>query len=1139
MKIEKLEFENINSLKGHYTIDFTHPELAGDGIFVITGPTGAGKTTLLDAISFALYAKTPRQGGVSQDRNELMSRGADSCMAGVTFSHGGKRYTVTTSQQRTRRSSRNPFAESKRTFEEFDETGRVVTTANQKTLVGNKVEACTGLNFDNFKRCMMLAQGEFATFMKADEKDRAQVLTTITGTEIYEQIGQELHNVVDEKKRVLDAMTTEPTLPQEERLALEESRKDLEQQKQDKGTQLAQVDTLVRWLDNCTAAAGEYLEDKRKRAAARAAMQDFRSGGNLARMESARKAARVQPAHSSLEHARRNLVATQRRLQAAQEAVQELEPVRRAAETGLQAAQEQLQNESPDLTHCQERIDRELRPLEQQVALATQAADSARNRAESAATQALSAKKTADQARKASSKADQALQESRTRLAACTADAELGSVLAAAKLCLVAWEQADPTGQKLAPTQQIQERLEELRPQRDALLQGRSREHLADMDKAWAYFNKHAATLDQAELAELAAKAALEQLEKTVLPDLEAAQEQVDKREDACRLIRERADIQTKLDELYREFAEGKRPCCPCCGSTTPGKHRPAAADRALEEAEAAREQAKKELQTARRRHTTHANALETARKELDSATRRHAQLVTQMAHHTAALQLDHKPENPQAAHDEIKQALHTLEQLDREIAALEQQLPAAGHRDELHRQLNAFTRTLPHTLTAAKELYKELDQRAMEYAAATRAVTDGERQVAAQQAMAAEKAQAAAQAQETAATAAAESATKAEALATLRKEKEAAWGNDSADALTNAIRSRLAALDTAAQAARERLNQADTALQRQQSLLESETRQAAENRTALERAEQEFTAALQREGFADEQAYATAKLHLTALEELETRYQALDRAVTAMEERQSNSAERFRGLRRQHPRTTRRAGLLEQRAAAAAAAEAADSALVEVLARITQDNAALARNADMLAQRAPLEQDFHYWDLLHKVLGGSKEGFKRYAQQITFQNLLICANERLHLLTNRYSLLQTPDGKLGLLVVDHWQDEEKPRAASNLSGGESFIVSLALALGLAQMADSETQLDTLFLDEGFGTLDGDQLEKVLDSLERLRAGGKLIGLITHVDQLKERITCNLSICPGGTSGFSTIDSHPAVTRGTEATKSA
>lgn len=131
-------------------------------------------------------------------------------------------------------------------------------------------------------------------------------------------------------------------------------------------------------------------------------------------------------------------------------------------------------------------------------------------------------------------------------------------------------------------------------------------------------------------------------------------------------------------------------------------------------------------------------------------------------------------------------------------------------------------------------------------------------------------------------------------------------------------------------------------------------------------------------------------------------------------------------------------------------------------------------------------------------------------------------ANRQLEKMTDRYLLIRDDEQPLELNVVDNYQAGEI-RSTKNLSGGESFIVSLTLALGLSQMASRKVRVDSLFLDEGFGTLDQESLDTALETLGSLQQDGKLIGVISHVPALKERISTQIMVTPqsGGRSQIS------------------
>jgi exonuclease SbcC len=120
-----------------------------------------------------------------------------------------------------------------------------------------------------------------------------------------------------------------------------------------------------------------------------------------------------------------------------------------------------------------------------------------------------------------------------------------------------------------------------------------------------------------------------------------------------------------------------------------------------------------------------------------------------------------------------------------------------------------------------------------------------------------------------------------------------------------------------------------------------------------------------------------------------------------------------------------------------------------------------------------------------------------------------------LYNLNRRYSLQLNPQYKTGeelnFKLVDHYQADEM-RLVDTSSGGEKFLISLALALGLSDLASYNVSIGSLFIDEGFGTLDSNTLETVISTLETLKAQGKMIGIISHVDSLKERISVQIQV---------------------------
>ncbi len=151
-------------------------------------------------------------------------------------------------------------------------------------------------------------------------------------------------------------------------------------------------------------------------------------------------------------------------------------------------------------------------------------------------------------------------------------------------------------------------------------------------------------------------------------------------------------------------------------------------------------------------------------------------------------------------------------------------------------------------------------------------------------------------------------------------------------------------------------------------------------------------------------------------------------------------------------------------------------------------------------------------WDLLHELIGSADgKKYRNFVQGLTFEMMIGHANRQLQKMTDRYLLIYDATQPLELNVIDNYQAGEV-RSTKNLSGGESFIVSLSLALGLSHMASKNVRVDSLFLDEGFGTLDEEALDTALETLVGLQQDGKLIGVISHVPALKECISTQIQV---------------------------
>jgi len=194
----------------------------------------------------------------------------------------------------------------------------------------------------------------------------------------------------------------------------------------------------------------------------------------------------------------------------------------------------------------------------------------------------------------------------------------------------------------------------------------------------------------------------------------------------------------------------------------------------------------------------------------------------------------------------------------------------------------------------------------------------------------------------------------------------------------------------------------------------------------------------------------------------------------------------------------------------------------------LAQDDARRQRSQSMLAEIAHQEAIEQRWSRMSDLIGSADgKKFRNYAQQFTLDVLLGYANAHLNHLSRRYQLerIQNPASpSLALLVRDQDMGGEM-RSVHSLSGGESFLVSLALALGLASLSSNRVRVESLFIDEGFGSLDAETLRVAMDALDGLQAMGRKVGVISHVQEMTERISTKILVQPaaGGRSTISVV----------------
>lgn len=181
-----------------------------------------------------------------------------------------------------------------------------------------------------------------------------------------------------------------------------------------------------------------------------------------------------------------------------------------------------------------------------------------------------------------------------------------------------------------------------------------------------------------------------------------------------------------------------------------------------------------------------------------------------------------------------------------------------------------------------------------------------------------------------------------------------------------------------------------------------------------------------------------------------------------------------------------------------------------------------LAKQQQYAEQIQNIQQEEHRWSKISGLIGDAKgKEFRDYAQQYHLDILVEHANQQLATLSQRYTLKRL-DQSLSLAIIDHDMDGET-RSVASLSGGESFLTALALSLAIANMASGSMKIESLFIDEGFGTLDASSLHMVMNALDQLQNQGRQVILISHIQEMHERIPVQIQVKPLG-AGASTIE---------------
>ena len=1036
MKILKVEFENINSLAGQWCIDFTDPSYSelDHSLFVISGKTGMGKTSILDAITLALYGATPRQGLVynGNDGNAVMTSDKGNCFARVTYKCQKGVFVSEWNQRRARDKADGNLQPAQGEIYPVDNpqqkmfSGR--TGANGE--LGKANAEIIQLDYSQFCRSIMLAQGEFSKFLNSSERERADILEKLNGTEKYRRIGKK---VGDHRSEARDAKNSAQTafdtlnnaMPKAEEIAADEALL-AEFAEKEKGfaAQKTELESKITWrnalnnaLDRMNRAEGELAKAKQGKS-------DFaESETRLARAEKARECVSLYTELNGLRSRKATDENALNRLLG--ELPKATETLNKSSEQKKKAEEEKVAAEQ--FIAANEPVWNEIRKLDENL---------------------KNAKSVMDESQSRKGKAAQDL-----------ANAERES-----RLVKAAIQDLEPKVRELKTVQEANAddiNLRQVVPQSESLV-GQIRKF--DSEIAVAQSAKTVAVDDCAK--------AEEELNRLSEKKRGLLQEQQDLFKD---------DVLVLADVIQKHLVDGE--ACPVCGSrehpacsheknTSVDESRVLGVAKKIRELNAKMQKVESSLGQFEIARTRAKTAEKAAVESIDSLMNQKQEAANQIAilwKPWAEFNMD----SVSTVLEGLKQRLLTFEKNQAELDSLTNKLEIARNNETLYNDKVSQAKANLDAETTS------LDKSVAEF----------------------EKLKAA----------------RIEKFGRKNVDAEAAAATDRKNAATTAYNT----ADNALRASEKACNELNTRV----GALKDSLEQTVGN---IEKASANFADALKAKDFADESAYLAAAMPEMEFNQLQARKKSVDEALASATRLRQEAFENLENVKTERSDETPLQTLLDEKKKLeddlTGWQQKAGAAQAHVKS-YRQNQAQLQKlEKDLDAKKAELAR----WDAMGEFFG-VKDGsdFATFVQGLTFKSLLKLANRHLAIIKDRFRLVAK--GNLGFEVEDAEFDHN--RGISNLSGGEKFLVSLSLALGIADFASRNVRVESLFMDEGFGTLDDVTLEDVMNCLRSQQREGKMLGIITHVESVVNSISQKIEL-EAAQQGHSIIKG-PGVSRGT------
>ncbi|BAX82463.1 AAA family ATPase [Labilibaculum antarcticum] len=1172
MKITQLRIKNLNSLKEEHVIPFNQAPLSETGLFAITGPTGAGKSTLLDAISLALYNQIPRSGKLSRNNIEnfgtLITRGTSDCYAEVEYQVNGNSYRSKWSISRNRNHNLRDY---EMELSQLNPDGEWDILEQAKRLIPGRNAEITGLNYDQFVKSIVLSQGEFAKFLKANANERSELLEKITGTEIYRQIGKAAYAKLKEQEDFIAAINNKmqgiELLSPEDKTSIEGNAKTLKQE-------LENLEMQIKITK-------EQVSVRKQEAEWKLSLDKNKTDEEELRKEITAFTPLLQQLeqHNKLIHSKGDLQQNiQQELQIKQlkKQIEEYKAEIEKKKKELEQSKEQLKNDlENEKTVVKEReqlrpilskvsqLDEQLKMLANQVKerkaeldLAVRTNKELKTKQEQYNFDLKGCGKSKEEIEKILER-DKALEEVPVLLplvnqqldqikrtyskleeeAAALKSTELRDQIRkgsnwAQKIDLLQVKIDDVKAQLIPIEKELEKanftNREELNQQlTQASRKSKSLEQLESLQK---YYLKDHQENKELHLQLKANNRSIE-LAANLLKDQKPKLKVLELKEEEVSIRLQRLQLESSLEDKREQLVAGE--ACPLCGST----HHPY-----VKSYENKSEESKKEKQQLQTELKKLASEIETKQKELILLEADNKSILNRLEKVKILLN-----ENSKAFEEEqlkIKTELTVMDQDALKIIAGEHKIWArqielsAKNFDsrenmlqnlqvmapllekvkliaEAQEQSEASLCNLQHFIqneTNLKSKLEALHALHLGYQNKKEELLHQDKNILRLNELIKAGLENIQIANKDAEQKTANLNKLAKNKLDVEQERKLLLG----DKLPAEEQEKIDKKLELASAKLQDSSKKEVSIKQNITYLQEQTDKETKNASKLEIAYAEefkrLLALVQKHSFDSLELAMNAILPEGKAAEIKNRQDALQNRETARKQSEKDLQEALAKIKLKLTAIATEE-LLEKEKQEDAQLGDANKSLGAFEQQLKQDKENRKRAGSLLTELEVQRKEVKRWANLNELIGdatGNK--YSKFAQELTLQQMLSLANLHLMKLDQRYLLKYNPQQNEDLFVVDTLQGNEE-RSVRTLSGGESFLISLALALGLSDLAGQNTQLETLFIDEGFGSLDQVTLELALCTLERLQAeSNRTIGIISHVEALKERISTQIEL---------------------------